>query len=82
MALKIKTLLLFIGTDGFYNIWPPFGWEVSLASIKSFTNSKNPSSNLLQEACSGFQVAIVATYVFVIPKAACDSEKKMFPKAC
>jgi hypothetical protein len=26
-----------------------------LASIKIFTNSKNPSRNTLQEACSGFE---------------------------
>jgi hypothetical protein len=50
-----------MSTDGFYNIWPPLVAKIEikflLASLKSLTNSKNPSSNPLQEACSGFQVA-------------------------
>jgi hypothetical protein len=46
----------------FYNIWLPFlrrklKIKFLLSSLKSLTNSENPSSNPFQEACSGFQVA-------------------------
>jgi hypothetical protein len=43
-----------------------------LASMKSLTNYENPSSNPLQGAFSGFQIAACDSNVF--PKAACDPE--------
>ncbi len=51
---------------GFNNIWLPvmekFKIKFLNASLKSLSNSENPSNNPILEACSGFQVA------------ACDSE--------
>jgi hypothetical protein len=66
-----------ISADGFYNICLPFCWEnlkkVLLAPLKPLTNTENPSSNPLQEACSGFQVAACDSKKIVL-KAVCDSE--------
>ncbi len=58
-------------------MWRKFKIKFLLTSLKSLTNSENPSSNPLQETCSGFQV--VACY------AKCCSESRLllkkFPKA-
>ncbi len=43
-----------------------------LASLKSLTNSVNPSSSPLQETCSGFRIATCT--LKVVPKAAYYSE--------
>jgi hypothetical protein len=48
---------------GFHNSWLPFCEESKklsflLASLKTLTNSGNPSSNPLQEACFDFPVAV------------------------
>jgi hypothetical protein len=51
--------------------------KISVASIKSFTNFKNPSSNPFQGVCSGFLVAAMTLKLILI--AACDL--KIFPKA-
>ena len=45
--------------------------KFQLASIKSLTNSINPSTNPVQEACSGFQVPMMLKGV---PKAICYSK--------
>jgi hypothetical protein len=38
-------------------LWRKLKKKFLLASLKPVTNTENPSSNPLQEACSGFQVA-------------------------
>ncbi len=81
-VLKFKSVLFYV-LMVFYNISLSFcGGNLKLslyihASLKSLTNSENPSSNPLQEARSCFMVASVT--LKVVPKAACDS-KKMFLK--
>jgi hypothetical protein len=55
-----RILFLFYQRDGFHNFgsfsWRKFKIKFLLASMKSLTNSENPSRKPFQEACSGFQV--------------------------
>jgi hypothetical protein len=72
-GLKNQIIIFCTSADGFNKIWLPFVEKFKikflLASLKSLTNSENPSINPLQEACSGFQVT------------ACDS-KSCWKAAC
>jgi hypothetical protein len=55
---KIKSVF-FMNAESFHNIWLVFcgeNYKFWLAFMKSLTNSENPSSNPLQEACTISQV--------------------------
>jgi hypothetical protein len=54
-------------------LWKKLKIKFLLASVKLFTNCENSSSNSLQEASSGFQVAAYMT-LKVVPKVTCDIE--------
>jgi hypothetical protein len=57
-VLKTETML-FMTADRFLAFFLRRKSKIKflLASLKLLTNSKNPSSNPLQEACSGFLIA-------------------------
>jgi hypothetical protein len=54
-VIKIKTVLVFLSSDGFHNFWLSFCEENPNKVSASFC--ENPSSNPIQEACSGFPIA-------------------------
>ncbi len=54
-------------------LWRKFEIKFLLASLKSLTNSENPFSSPLQEACSGVQEPSSVT-IKVVCKSECDSE--------
>ncbi len=76
-VLKLKSVLFLLSADSFHNAWLSFVEKMKikflLGSMKSLSNSKNPSINTLQKACFCFQVAACVTLEGV-PKAVCDSK--------
>ncbi len=84
-ALKNQIITFCMQADGFHKIWLPFLWrklkiKFLLVSMKTFTNSENPSKTLFQETCFDFQA------IKVVPKAACDyegcSESQLWHSQC
>jgi hypothetical protein len=68
---KSPTSIFCTSGDGFHNFWLPFCGEIyKQSSMKSLTNSGNPSSSPLKKACSGFQLA--TCWSKVVPKAGHD----------
>jgi hypothetical protein len=73
-----------MSADGFYQFLAAFLRRqlkimFLLATVKSHTDSKNPSSNPLQGACSGFPIAACDSKS--LSESRCHVIQKIIPKA-